>query len=221
MENNNHKPVVANYKIFGFIAFVCAALMTSVFVYHMSNKETQQIAQKGRQGDGSITFPIGRDLKNIKLVKTDGKTFNNLDLRKHWTLMFFGFTNCNSVCPVTMHMLSKAYPGLQKQIPNLQVVLVSLDPERDSKATLKEYTDSYNPSFVGVSGKIEEVRKLQSQLGIYSQRDNQKKDANYQLQHTSSIMLLSPEGKWVGIFKFGMQPDKFSKEVLASIQSLS
>jgi len=212
------EPVIANYKIITFVVFVCAALITSLFVYHLSQQEKSIVSDNGN----SLILPVGRDLKTIQLVSADDKAFTDRDLLNHWTLMFFGFTNCNSVCPVTLEMMSKAYPELHKTLPNLQVVLVSLDPVRDTKATLKKYTQSYNKNFIGVSGKIEEVRKLQSQLGVFSAVDNnQATGKNYQLQHTASIMLISPDGKWVGMFKFGMNPEEFSKAVVSGVTSLS
>lgn len=214
----NREPVVATYKIISFIVFICAALITSLFVYRMSqHQKTAQI------NDGnSMTFPVGRDMKSVQLVTADGNDFTERSLVNHWTLLFFGFTHCSSVCPVTMDMMSKAYENLHSDIPNLQVVLISLDPERDTKATLKKYTQSYHPDFIGVSGKIENVRKLQSQMGVFSAPDdNAKTNGNYQLQHTASIMLINPEGKWVGMFKFGMSPDAFSSAVKSSVTSLS
>lgn len=212
------EPVIANYKIITFIVFVCAALITSLFVYHLSQQEKSVVSDNGN----SLILPVGRDLKTIQLVSADDKAFTDRDLLNHWTLMFFGFTNCNSVCPVTLDMMSKAYPELHKTLPNLQVVLVSLDPVRDTKATLKKYTQSFHKDFIGVSGKIEEVRKLQSQLGVFSSVDNNQNNGNnYQLQHTASIMLISPEGKWVGMFKFGMNPDEFNKAVVSGVTSLS
>lgn len=212
------EPVIATYKIITFVVFVCAALITSLFVYHMSQQQKSALIDDGN----SLIFPVGRDMETVRLVNTDGKDFTERDLKKHWTLLFFGFTHCSSVCPATMDMISKAYENLHSDIPNLQVVLVSLDPERDDKSTLKQYTQSYHTDFIGVSGKIENVRKLQSQMGVFSAPDNSTGNtSNYQLQHTASIMLINPEGKWVGMFKFGMSPDAFSSAVKSSVTSLS
>lgn len=210
------EPVIATYKIITFVVFVSAALITSLFVYHMSQQQKTAVVNDGN----SMIFPVGRDINSLDLVNADGSNFTERNLRDHWTLIFFGFTHCSSVCPVTMEMMSKAYPNLQRDIPNLQVVLVSLDPERDDKATLTKYTHSYHADFIGVSGKIESVRKLQSQLGVFSARE-EGAASNYQLQHTSSIMLVNPQGKWVGMFKFGMSPEAFSQTVKSSVTSLS
>jgi protein SCO1/2 len=211
------EPVIATYKIITFIVFVCAALITSLFVYHLSQKEKAVVATNGN----SLILPVGRDLKPTQLTSADDKAFTERDFYHHWTLLFFGFTNCSTVCPITLKMIAQAYPALHQAIPNLQVVLVSLDPERDTKATLKQYTQSFHPDIIGVSGKIEEVRKLQSQLGVYSARENNSDNKNYQLQHTASIMLIDPKGKWVGMFKFGMNADEFTQAVESGVTSLS
>ncbi len=214
----NRKPVVANYIIFIAVGLVCAALMASLFIYRGNHKANNGLINT----DTSMVMTMGREINAIDLERTDSKPFTNRDLLSHWTLMFFGFTNCNSICPVTMDMMSKAYPSLHTQFPNLQVVLVSLDPERDNKAALHKYTTSFHPDFIGVSGKIESVRKLQGNLGIYSARDNStEKSGNYQLQHTASIMLISPEGKWVGMIKFGLSPAVFEKSVSDAITEVT
>lgn len=213
----HRKPVIENYKIVTFIVFICAALFASLFVYHASQKQASNVVSAN---GNSVLLPVGRDLKPVQLVNANGKDFTERDFNGRWTLVFFGFTHCSSVCPITMEMISKAYPALHEAIPNLQVVLVSLDPERDDKATLSKYVQSFHPEFIGVSGKIENVRKFQSKLGIYSARE-ENSGSNYQLQHTSSIMLINPEGKWVGMFKFGMNPEEFSKEVKSGVTSLS
>lgn len=208
------KSVISNHKIFAFVGFISAALITSLFVYRTTHNQNMTAINDG----DTLIMPVGRDLKTIELVNTDNSDFTERNLYKHWTLMFFGFTHCNSVCPVTLEMISKTYPALHSAIPNLQVVFVSLDPERDDKKTLQAYTKSFNPSFVSVSGKIESVRKLQGQLGIYSAIDGTPdKNGDYQLQHTASIMLINPKGKWVGMFKYGMMPDNFKQSVLKAV----
>lgn len=210
------QPVIANYKIFAFVGFICAALITSLFVY----RTTHLVKTPNLQDDNVLIMPAGRDLKSIDLMTTSGEPFTQRNLFGHWTILFFGFTHCNSVCPVTMGMLSKAYPDLEKAFPNLQVVLVSLDPERDTKVTLQKYTHNFNPAFMGVSGKIESIRKLQSIIGVYSAVEGDKKTGDYQLQHTSSIMLINPEGKWVAMYRYGMTPTAFTEAVKRSVALL-
>lgn len=118
-------------------------------------------------------------------------------------------------------MMNRAYTKLQATYPNLQVVFISLDPDRDTPESLKAYTQLFNSNFIGVTGKIQELRKLQSQLGIYSDRDNSSSTNDYQLQHTSSILLINPQGQWAGLFKFGLKPEQLARGFEDSIKSSS
>lgn len=197
---------ISTNKIIAFVVFVCAALITSLFVYHTSHKPILTVIN---DGDATI-FPVARDIKPFELAAaTTNQPFTQHDLLNHWTILFFGFTHCSSICPATMNMLGHAYPLLQKQYPNLQVVLITLDPERDTLSKLSRFTTSFHPSFTGVTGKIQNIRKLQSQLGIFSVRDTTRTNNNYQIQHSSTILLIDPRGKWAGIFKYGMSTQQF------------
>lgn len=208
---------VSTNKIIIFIVFACTAIITSVFIFHMSHQPTQP----SMSSNDGIIFSAARDMKPFELVSANTNKFSQKDFLNHWTLLFFGFTHCSNVCPATLDMMNKAYDKLHASYPNLQVVLISLDPQRDSPEALANYTHSFNPDFIGVSGKIQELRKLQSQLGIFSARDASTPEGDYQLQHTSSILLINPQGKWAGVFKYGMNPEKFAKAFLESVKSLS
>lgn len=206
----------STHKIIVLVVFICAAIMTSLFVFHLQHKPAQPLLSSN---DGTL-FPVPRDIKTFELTTGD-KKFTQNNFNGHWTLLFFGFTHCSNVCPATLDMMNRAYTKLHTQIPNLQVVLVTLDPDRDTSETLANYTQSFNPNFIGVTGKIKDVRKLQSQLGIYSARDASSPEKNYQIEHTSSIMLINPQGKWAGLFRFGMNPDQFANLVKESVRTLA
>ncbi|EKD71341.1 MAG: Electron transport protein SCO1/SenC [uncultured bacterium] len=212
MQNNS---IVSTNKIIFFVVFICAALITSLFVFRMTHQATAPTLSS----DNVLIFPEPRDIKPFQLVTENNAIFTEKNFRDHWTLVFFGFTHCSNVCPTTFDMLKRAYVNLQPTYPNLQVVLVSLDPERDSADALAKYTKSFHPDFVGVTGKYAELRKLQGEFGIYSAKESTGK--NYQLQHTSSIILVNPRGQWSGLFKFGMTPDEFINVFKQSMQVLS
>ncbi len=200
MQNNQ---TVSLNKLIGLIIFVCAALITLLFVFHWSQPAKQKLV------NGDITvFSVARDIQPFALTTADNQSFTQKDFLNHWTLLFFGFTHCSSICPTTLDLMSRVYSQLHASYPNLQVVLVSLDPERDTPTALKKYTTSYNSSFIGATSNIQDLRKLQSQFGIFSARDDASGN-DYQIQHTSSIMLVNPQGKWAGLFRFGMNVEQF------------
>lgn len=206
-------PTISNNKIIFLVAFVCAALMTSLFVYHTNHKQSLPVIA----GGNATIFPAARDIKPFELVSHREQAFTQQDFLNHWTLVTFGFTHCNTICPASMNMLAHAYSALHEQFPTLQVVFISLDPEHDSTAALAKYVNSYQPAFIGVSGKTKNLRALQAQLGIYSQREANSN----QIQHTTSILLINPQGKWAGLYNQGMNPAQFTSAVADSIHALN
>ena len=203
-----------NQKIIFLVIFLCSALITLLFVYHLRHQTTPTTLAN----DAGIIFPVARDIKPFKLVGFQNKLLTEQDFYHHFTLLFFGFSHCSTVCPATLDMLKSAYVKLHPMYPNLQVVLVSLDPKRDTPSLLSYYTRSFHPDFIAATGHIQEIRKLQSQLGIFSIQD--RSNASYQIQHTSSILLINPQGKWVGLFKYGMNPKQFSQAFKESMEIL-
>lgn len=201
-------------KIIVLVAFLSTAMVASLFVFHMRNNMPAALSS-----DEGLIFPAPRDIKSFTLVNANDQPFTQTDLYHHWTLLFFGFTHCTSICPTTLGTLSRVYNKLHTTYPDLQVAFISLDPERDAPDSLLNYVHSFHPHFIGASGELQELRKLQSQLGVYSART--RSSSNYQLQHTASIFLINPKGQWVGLFHFGMNPEQFTNAFNKSIKQLN
>lgn len=203
---------ISNNKIICFVVFICAAIMASLFVVRSRHGDTQPIIPE-EQG---LIFTAARDIKDFNLVRTDGTSFNKKELYGHWTLLFFGFSHCSSICPTTLDLLKRTYAILHPQFANLQVVFISLDPTRDNPATLNAYLQKFDSTFIGVSGKINEIRKLQSQLGIFAELSTpQQKD--YQFTHSAAILLINPHAQWAGLFKSTLQPKQLAKAFAESV----
>ena len=129
--------------------------------------QTEQLAHQIKI-DGTI-LSKSRRIHPFQLTDETGKSFSNTNLKGHWTLMFFGFTNCGYVCPTTLSALGKMYTNLSAHLPPAllpQVVMVSVDPERDSVQRLKAYVKTFNPAFVGVRGSIEQTKTLANQMSV-------------------------------------------------------
>lgn len=197
MQNN---VVVSTNKIILMAVSVCAVIIGLLFFFHISHKTAQPLAD-----ENSLVFPVAREIKSFELTSSNGAKLTETVFRQHWTLLFFGFTHCSSICPTTLDLLNRVYSKLHASHPNLQVVFISLDPIRDTSAALAQYTRSFNPNFISATGNMQELRKLQSQLGVYSAN----MEGSDQIQHTPSIFLINPEGKWNGMFNQGMTPDQF------------
>jgi protein SCO1/2 len=210
------KRLLTTNQIVILLGLLCIAVTSSLFLYRFHQQPKQTVIATA---NGTF-FPIGREIKPFELQTSNQQAFSEKNFRDHWTLMLFGFTHCMKVCPVNMSLMQRVYPQLHTIYPNLQVVLISVDPDRDDTKTVTAYAHSFNPAFIGVTGKIQHLRKLQSQLGIYVGTDAESTADNYQIDHTPSILLINPAGRMVGLLSYGQSPADFTKTFLEGMKIL-
>lgn len=205
----------SNQKIILLLVFIIAAILSSFFLFHLRNEQKPLLASN----DVTI-FNVAREIKDFDLTQGNGETFKQKHLRNHWTLMFFGFTHCPQICPTTLDTLALAYKELKPLYPTLQVALVSIDPERDTKDVILTYTKQYHADFIGVTGQVQAIRKLQGQLGIFAEKEPGT-GQRYQMQHTSSILLFNPKGQLAGSIRYGLTPQAFVTTFKESMDALN
>ena len=137
----------------------------------------------------------------FELIDHYGKPFNRSRLEGQWTLMFFGFTHCPDVCPTTMTFLNTflaSLEGTEAQDP--QIVMVSVDPARDTVEQLADYVPYFNPDFTGVTGEFLDLHRFATALNIPF-RKVVEDDGSYQVDHSSNIVLINPRGDYHGFFR--------------------
>ncbi len=146
-------------------------------------------------------------LNTFSLTDQHNNPFSNADLNGRWSMLFFGFTYCPDICPLTLNTLQQTVEMLADRVPaeDLRVVLVSVDPARDSAARLKEYIDYFNPDFTAVTGPDAQLKNLTGSLGAYYSIPEQNVE-NYIVNHSAGIFLLSPEGHLKALFSAPHDP---------------
>lgn len=147
---------------------------------------------------GSSKSPNGRQMPVFRLETESGKPFDNASLKGHWTFMFFGYTHCPDVCPLTLGRLSVVMGDLAKKhlSKGVQVVFISVDPQRDTPKKLASYAHYFNPHFIGATTDPQGIKRLTGKLGIYYKREPDPYDAkNYLIQHSASILVVAPNGR--------------------------
>lgn len=209
------QPTFSTNKIMFSVFFIASVLISSVVIFHARQKSSPPIIT-AEQG---LLFPVAREIKAFELQTKTQTAFTRQQLLHHWTLLFFGFTHCASICPTTLDVLDRAYTKLHGLYPDLQVLFVSLDSERDTSEIVANYVQRFNPAFIGGTGKIHEIRKLQAQFGIYSERDHS--GPNYQIQHTPTLLLINPDGKWAGTLKYNLTPESLTEAIANSVKALA
>ena len=136
-------------------------------------------------------------LPDFELVDQDGNTFTRDSLRNDWTLLFFGFTHCPDICPNTLQKLAMARARLAddqtaESLP--RIVLISVDPDRDSSEILKEYVSYFGAGVGGATGSMDELLSLTRGLGIFFQKD-EPTDGNYNVSHSTGVLLINPNAE--------------------------
>ena len=132
---------------------------------------------------------------DFTLVNDEGGAFTKAELQGKWTFIYFGYTSCPDVCPTTLALLNKAQQQLasEKADENTEYLLISVDPDRDLPARLKQYVSSFNPAFSGATGEREELDKLTKALGVYYKIYPPEADNEFYLvDHSSALLLINP-----------------------------
>lgn len=149
----------------------------------------------------ATVLPAPADLPDFSLVDQNGSTIGRDVFRDHWSLVFFGFTHCPDVCPLTLQVLASARQQLAAagQQPLPQIVLVSVDPERDTPQVMKQYVGYFGDDVVGITGELDEIRKLTNGLGIFFEK-SRLDDEDYSVDHSAVVIVLNPEGQFQALF---------------------
>jgi protein SCO1/2 len=142
-----------------------------------------------------------RPLPPFNLIAHDGSRFDAARLRGHYTLLLFGFTQCPDLCPTTLVTLAAA-GKLLADLPAARrpaVVLVSVDPARDTPPVLARYVPHFDPAFIGVTGDADAIAAFALALGAAFQR-GAAVDGSYTVDHTAALFLVDPEVRLLAVF---------------------
>lgn len=152
-----------------------------------------------------IQLQSPRAAEDFTLTASTGEELSLSDLRGKYVVLFFGYTYCPDVCPTTMNEMQQMVKALGPQrTQDLQVIMVSVDPERDTPEQLTTYVSYFDPSFIGLTGTVEDIQPVASQFGIFFEKQPGSDNTNYLVDHTAAITVIDPEGYVRMIFTYGV-----------------
>jgi protein SCO1/2 len=154
---------------------------------------------------GTLSPP--RAAPDFSLQGSDGQPLNLSRYRGKVVALGFGFTFCPSVCPTTLATLAQARRKLGSSAADVQVVYVTVDPERDNAARMKEYLAAFDPTFVGGTGTAERLATVRKDYGVFAEKKGQGKD--YQVAHSSFTYLIDRSGSLRALMPYGQGPDDY------------
>ena len=151
--------------------------------------------------NGLYLLETPRDFGELHLLDHHGDAFTRERLQGKWSLIFFGFTYCPDICPTTMSFLNELTGQLEgTEAEDTQVVMVSVDPARDTVEQLATYVPYFNPDFTGVTGEFLDIHRFATALNTPF-RKVMGDGEDYQVDHSANVVLINPRGDYHGFFR--------------------
>ena len=156
---------------------------------------------------------------NFSLIDVDGRLRTLADYQGKAVVMFFGYTHCPDVCPTTLIEMQEVMSLLGPQAAKVQVIFVTLDPERDTAEVLKQYVPAFNPSFIGLRPANEEaLNRLTKEFKIYYKRVPGLSPNTYTIDHTAGSYVFDPKGQLRLYIKHGQGPEVLAQDLKTILQ---
>ncbi|MGL6162249.1 SCO family protein [Microbulbifer sp.] len=161
------------------------------------------------RANGAVKLERPRILDEFELLADSGGVFRTAeDLGGRWTLVFFGFTHCPDICPTTLATLDSFYQSLDEETrADTDILLVSVDPKRDTPEKLHDYVRYFNEDFRGVTGEFLDLKRFANQLNVPFNKVPLE-DGQYTIDHGSQVVLINPRGHYHAFFSAPLDPAK-------------
>jgi protein SCO1/2 len=153
---------------------------------------------------------------DVALIGADGEEVRLSDLSDQngkWTLLYFGYTYCPDICPTTLSTLNQSIELLGERAENVQVVMVTVDPERDTPERIATYVSYFNPAFIGLSGTLEATNAAATAFGVFYEKVATEGATEYLINHTSTVAVLDPEGRLRYVFPHDATADNIASDL--------
>jgi protein SCO1/2 len=195
-----------------FILVALIALVVGLTVSKVLNSQ-RQLDPTQLLDAGIVLLPQSRTVPALSLTDQDGEAVQMDELKGQWTLLFFGYTFCPDICPTTLAELRQLNGMLPDAVrAELRTILVSVDPNRDTPAQLKEYLGYFNAGFQGLTGPLDDIQSLANGVGIpFIPGDTSKE--NYTVDHSGNLVLIGPDGRQRGFIRAPLRVQKLAEQL--------
>ncbi|WP_122319038.1 SCO family protein [Pseudomonas savastanoi] len=195
-----------------FIAAAIVALVLGLILSQLlpgSGSEDQAALNDA----GIVLLPKSRQLLALSMSDQNGAAVALDDLKGKWTLMFFGYTFCPDICPTTLAQIKQIRTELpEKVVERMRVVLVSVDPDRDTPQQLKQYLGYFDKQYIGLTAPVADIQKLANAVSIpFIPADTSK--PNYFVDHSGNLALIGPDGTQRGFIRAPLNNQKLVKQL--------
>jgi protein SCO1/2 len=182
-------------------AFVCGLLLVFAAIMHFAGPSGSPI--------GSAIAAVGGP---FQLEDQNGRPFSDRDLKGRPFLIFFGYTHCPDICPTTLFEMSEVIKTLGKDADRAGAIFITVDPERDSPAALKDYLSNFDPHLRGLTGDPAAVEAAIKAYRVYAKKVPLK-DGDYTMDHTAVVYLMDKDGHFVAPFNLTQSPEAAAEQL--------
>lgn len=192
--------ILAGVIVIGATAFIGGRLLTP-YAFH------------------GVLLQSPKPAADFTLTDHTGRVVSLSSWRGKFVALYFGYTVCPDVCPTSLAELRKTRKLLGKQADQLQVAMITVDPERDTQAVLADYVTHFDPTFIGLIGKPAEIARVASAYGVFYEKVEEKDSAlGYLMNHTATIMVIDREGYLRVVFPFGTTAEAMAADLTFLLQ---
>lgn len=145
----------------------------------------------------------------FQLVDHNGKPRSDKDFRGRFLLVFFGYTNCISICPIDLDLMSRALNDLGAAADKVQPLFISVDPKRDTPAIVKAFIAEFHPRLVGLTGSSKQIAAVVRAYKVHRAKlvEEAAQEGDYLVSHSGNMYLMGPDGKFVTLLPHGSSPE--------------
>lgn len=179
-----------------------------------TGRATLPLGGPSASGQGSLVLPP-TTLSDFTLTSQTGAPVSLDELRGRVVLLFFGFTNCPDVCPLTLGEFKNAKRLLGGDAEQVAFVFISVDGERDNAAALRTYVGAFDPTFIGLQGDTATLDRIGPEYDLVYRKQESGGSGGYSMAHTATAFLIDPEGKLRIVFPYGTPADALATDVRA------
>lgn len=149
----------------------------------------------------------------FELLDQNGDLYKLSDQRGKVALIFFGYTHCPDVCPVTLSEFKQIKRQLGEQASGVEFIFITVDHERDTQEKLAQYLANFDPDFVGLTGEQSDLEAVYQNYGVYRAKQQTGSAAGYLVDHTARVFAIDKDGNWRLTYPFGMEVEKIYQDV--------
>lgn len=197
------------------VVLVALAAVSAAVAAMLVARSDRQAVQRPGAGLVQIGGPL-------ELLDQDGRRLSEAALAGRFRLVYFGYTYCPDMCPLGLHTMAEAIDRLPPETAQrIQPIFVSVDPERDTPAVLKDYVAAFHPRLIGLTGTVEEIEAVKKAWRVYARKSEEKRGEDYLVDHSTFTYLMGPDGRYLAHFGHGTTPEQMAERIAAIVAGAS